>query len=87
MSDQTVRTRLLFFGRLAEQVGREREVDIPAEGCTIGALRSKLADDPELEMLAPGRGMLASIDQQVVQDEAHVRSGQEIAFFSPLSGG
>ena len=82
-----MKTRLIFFGRLAEQIGREREVDIPEDGTTIGALRKLLSDDPELEILAPGRGMLASVDQEVVQDDAHVKPGQEIAFFSPLSGG
>lgn len=80
-------TRILFFGRLAEQIGRERDVDIPEQGCTIHALRNLLAQDPELEILAPGGGMLASVDQEIAQDDSHVKPGQEIAFFSPLSGG
>ena len=82
-----MKTRILFFGRLAEQIGREREVEIPEDGTTIGALRETLARDRDLEMLGPGRGMLASVDQEIVQDDAHVRPGQEIAFFSKLSGG
>ena len=82
-----MKTSILFFGRLAEQIGREREVDIPEEGIAIAALRALLAQNPELEGLASGRGMLASVDQEIVQDDAHVRPGQEIAFFSPLSGG
>jgi len=82
-----MKTRILFFGRLAEQIGREREVDIPADGCTMGALRKQLIEAPDLHILAPGGGMLASVDQQIVQDDAPVKPGQEIAFFSPLSGG
>ena len=82
-----MKTRILFFGRLAEQIGREREVDIPDDGCTVADLRRRLAHDPDLQMLAPGGGMLASVDQQVVQDDAPVNPRQEIAFFSPLSGG
>ena len=87
MADQIVKTRIFFFGRLAEQIGREREVEISDAGCTIGALRQLLAKDPELEILAPGGGMLVSVDQQIVQDDVRVKQGQEIAFFSPLSGG
>jgi molybdopterin converting factor small subunit len=83
----SVKTRILFFGRLAEQIGRDREMDIPDEGCAIGVLRRRLAEDPDLQSLAPGGGMLASVDQQIVQDDARVMPGQEIAFFSPLSGG
>ena len=82
-----MKTRILFFGRLAEQIGREREVDISDHGTTIGDLRRLLAEDPDLEILAPGRGMLASVDQEIVQDHAQVMPGQEIAFFSKLSGG
>jgi molybdopterin synthase sulfur carrier subunit len=82
-----VKTRILFFGRLAEQIGRECEIDIPDQGCTIGELRTRLAQDPDWQILAPGSGMLASVDQQIAQDEAPVKPGQEIAFFSPLSGG
>lgn len=82
-----MKTRILFFGRLAEQIGREREVDIPADGCSIGALRRRLAEHPDLEILAPGRGMLVSVDQEILQDDGNVMPAQEIAFFSPLSGG
>ena len=82
-----MKTRILFFGRLAEQIGREREVDIPDDGCTIADLRRRLVHDPDLHILALGGGMLASVDQQLVQDDAPIKPGQEIAFFSPLSGG
>src|SRR5438128_2131172 len=44
--DGLMRTRIVFFGRLAEQIGREREVDIPADGCTMGALRKQLIEAP-----------------------------------------
>jgi sulfur-carrier protein len=82
-----VKTRILFFGRLAEQIGREREMDIPDDGCTVADLRRRLAHDPDLQILASGGGMLASVDQQIAQDDTPVKPGQEIAFFSPLSGG
>jgi molybdopterin synthase sulfur carrier subunit len=80
--------KLLFFGRIADQLGRERELDVPAEGCSIGELRNLLArSDPVAADLLAGGRILASVDQAMAGDEQHVRPGQEVAFFSPLSGG
>jgi molybdopterin synthase sulfur carrier subunit len=81
-------TRLLFFGRITDQLGKEREIEIPEAGCTVGALRRLLAEsDPvAAELLAGGR-ILASVEQEMAGDDVLVRPGQEVAFFSPLSGG
>jgi molybdopterin synthase sulfur carrier subunit len=79
-------TTILFFGRLADQVGRQCKVLLPAGGCTIGDLRHRLGQQDGYAALAEGT-VLASADQRIVPDDHLVRSGQEIAFFSPLSGG
>jgi molybdopterin converting factor small subunit len=74
--------RVLFFGRVADQLGRERQVELPSAGCTIAELRRLIAAD------VLGRpGVRASIDRQVVGEEAFVRPGAEVAFFSVFSGG
>lgn len=80
-------TRLLFFGALGEILGRERDVDLPPAGCSIGVLRERLRSDEAAAAAMAGKTILASIDQQIVGDEAIARPGQEIAFFTPLSGG
>ena len=76
------RLRVLFFGRVADALGRERQVELPEAGCTIAQLRRLLAEDV---LLQPG--VRASVDKQVVTDEAIVRPGAEVAFFSVFSGG
>lgn len=84
--DNDVTTTVLFFGRLAEQLGRECEVAIPKDGCSVAELRRRLTQQAQV----PGelsRTMLAAVDQEMAADELFVRPGQEIAFFSPLSGG
>jgi sulfur-carrier protein len=83
-----MKTKLLFFGRITDQLGREREIEIPDGGCTVGELRRRLADSDPIaaELFAAGR-ILASVDQEMAGDEIAVRAGQEVAFFSPLSGG
>jgi molybdopterin converting factor small subunit len=74
--------RVLFFGRVADQLGRERQVELPLAGCTIAELRRLIGAD------VLGRpGIRASIDKQVVGEDAFVRPGAEVAFFSVFSGG
>ena len=79
-------TTIFFFGRLAEQVGSECKVLLPPAGCTIADLRDRLSRQDGYGALAEGK-ILASADQRIVPDDHLVRAGQEIAFFSPLSGG
>lgn len=81
-------TKLLFFGSLAERVGRQAEVDLPPQGCTIAELRQLLAERDDVFASELGRpGIRASADQQVVRDGDRVRPGQEVSFFPILSGG
>lgn len=83
-----VKVPVLFFGQLAEQFGRVREVDMPEAGCTVGDLRRRLTRASEHLAFALSRpGIRAAIDQEVVGDDALVNPRQEIAFFSPVSGG
>jgi molybdopterin converting factor small subunit len=74
--------RVLFFGRVADQLGRERQVELPGSGCTVAELRRLIAAD-----VLGKPGVRASIDKQVVGDDALVRPGAEVAFFSVFSGG
>lgn len=73
-------TTILFFGALADRFGRARQVDLPSEGVSVAMLRRMIA--PDL-----GAGTRAAVDQRIAREEEVVRPGQEIAFFSPVSGG
>lgn len=73
--------KILFFGRLAESLGREAEVDVPASGCTVAELRQRLGED----VASPG--IRACIDQLMVGEEERVLPHHEVAFLPPLSGG
>ena len=83
-----MKSTLLFFGRLSAQFGRELEVDIPETGCTVGQLKALLAaQDPEFAQTFSRGAVNVAIDQHMADDGASLSAGQEIAFFSPLSGG
>jgi sulfur-carrier protein len=86
LSSQTVRVKVLFFGRLREIVGRaEDSVELP-DGAPIEALFSHYgANHPEL---ARFRGSLvASRNQEFAGWSTPLHSGDEVAFLPPVSGG
>ena len=74
--------RLLFFGKVADALGRARAFCIPDGGCTVAELR-RLIDAETLGQ----KGVRASVNRQVVGEDARVRPGDEVAFFSVFSGG
>ena len=79
-------TQVLFFGRVADLIGRSRDIDLPDAGCTIGELRARLGAEPGADILLRP-GVRASIDREIVGDDARVPPGAEVAFFSVFSGG
>lgn len=88
MTATETNTRILFFGSLADLIGRERIVTLPAEAITVAELRDRLGQIDQSFALALSRpGICASVDRDVVPFDAPVRPGQEIAFFPLVSGG
>ncbi len=81
-----VKLRVLLFGRVSDLLGREIEALIPQNGCTVGELRRLIADQSASDALLQ-KGVRASLDKQVAGDDAVVRPGAEVAFFSVFSGG
>lgn len=80
--------RILFFGKLGAAIGPEIELDLGPEGCTVSELRARLAKAlPQAANELSRPTNRACIDQQLVQETARVRPGQEVAFLPPLSGG
>ena len=81
-----VKLKILLFGRVSDLLGREIEALIPEAGCSIGELRRLIAEQTGSDALLQ-KGVRASLDKQVAGDEARVRPGAEVAFFSVFSGG
>ena len=81
-------TRILYFGRVAEKLGTEGALELPAEGLTVREIRRRLADQDEVAADALIRSdVRASVDQVIAGEDALARPDQEIAFFSVFSGG
>jgi sulfur-carrier protein len=83
-----MRTNILFFGRLADRMGRDVIADLPDEGCTVAELRRLLSDrHPHAAAELARPSVRACVDQEIVPETCIIRPGQEIAFIPPVSGG
>jgi sulfur-carrier protein len=86
LSAQTVRVKVLFFGRLKEIVGHaEDSVELP-DGAPIEALFAQYgASHPELVRFRAS--LVASRNQEFAAWSTPLHSGDEVAFLPPVSGG
>ena len=81
-----VKLRILLFGRVSDLLGRELEALIPEDGCSIAELRRLIAEQTGSDALLQ-KGVRASLDKRVAGEDAVIRPGAEVAFFSVFSGG
>jgi molybdopterin synthase sulfur carrier subunit len=78
--------KVLFFGRLKEIVGRAEDAVEIAEASTIEQLFSQYVTRlPELAKYRPS--LVASRNQEFAAWDTALRSGDEVAFLPPVSGG
>ena len=79
--------KVLFYGRLAELIGPELEVDAPP-GCSVSELRDRLvAEHPEAESPLRSKRARACVGDSVVRDDHILDAADRIEFLPPVSGG
>jgi molybdopterin converting factor small subunit len=79
--------KVLFYGRLADLVGRELEVDGPAS-CSIAELRQRLsANHPNAQQTLDDGRVRACVGNALVDDHFIVTASDSIEFLPPVSGG
>ena len=81
--------RILYFASLRDALGRADEtMTLPAGVTTMGELQRYLADRGDgWAALTPGRNVRAARNQRMVGPSESVASGDEVAFFPPVTGG
>lgn len=79
--------RVLFYGRLAEVVGQEVEVEAPSP-CSIAQLRSTIitGHPNAVDSLLNAR-VRACVGNLIVADDHIVREEDCVEFLAPVSGG
>ena len=79
--------KVLFYGRLAEAIGPELEIDAPP-GCSVAELREKLiAEHPQAEQPLRSRRALACVGDALVRDTYVLKAADRVEFLPPVSGG
>lgn len=82
--------QLLYFARLREVFGRDREqIELPGDVQNVAALTAWLRGRGEIweRELAPGKPVRVAVNQDMAAAETAVANGDEVAFFPPVTGG
>ena len=79
--------KVLFYGRLAETIGHELDIDAPA-GCSVADLRDRLiAEHPHAEQPLRSKRALACVGNALVRDTYVLQAADRVEFLPPVSGG
>ncbi len=81
--------RVLYFASLRERLESKGE-ELPAEGIrTLANLKARLAARGNVwrEVFAEDELVLSAINQEMAQDDAPAKDGDEVGFFPPVTGG
>jgi len=82
--------KVLYFARLRESLGiSAEEIALPGDVSNIAGLMGFLAARGGVwqQEFAGCRLVRAAVNQELVPDTAKIKSGDEIAFFPPVTGG
>ncbi|MCQ9120810.1 molybdopterin synthase sulfur carrier subunit [Rodentibacter pneumotropicus] len=78
---------VLFFGQTREIIGLD-EIKVEGVFSSAEALRQNLSQQGDKWALALEKGkLLVAINQTLMPLESTIKSGDEIAFFPPVTGG
>lgn len=81
-----MKVKVLFFGATAEAAGqREIEFELEKDIKAAGALAEILSAFPTLRNF--DKSLLFAVNQEYAQGDEFVREGDELAVFTPVSGG
>ena len=77
-----------YFASVREALGTGQEV-VETSAATVQALRGELVarGGAYTISLAPGRAVRAALNQVMVDGQAPLSEGAELAFFPPVTGG
>jgi len=83
---QTIRVKVLFFGRLKDVAGAAEECSEVADGATIESLFAELSRRNQ-ELAKFRASLVASCNQEFAAWNTPLRAQDEVAFLPPVSGG
>lgn len=79
--------KILFFAKLREQLNCEF-IELEIDQVSIAEIKSSLVkQNPQWQSVLMGNKVLAAVNQEMVNQKTIVQSGDEVAFFPPVTGG
>jgi molybdopterin converting factor small subunit len=79
-----MKVQVLFFGATAEAIGeREIEFDLAEQAKAADALRQIIGQFPQLKR----HSLLFALNQEYANGDEIIRTGDELAIFTAVSGG
>ncbi|MGO2128992.1 MAG: molybdopterin converting factor subunit 1 [Pseudoalteromonas prydzensis] len=80
--------RLLFFGQLKERLQCANYTIAIKQPLSIEQLKAHLVSlQPSWQAALNNDLLIAAVNQQIAQQQAIVKGGDEVAFFPPVTGG
>jgi len=79
---------ILYFASFKEMLGKGEET-LPAEHLTVESLLKSLANRGEIwqKSLLDNKNLQIAINHNIVDRQASLKPGDEVAFFPPVTGG
>ncbi|MGJ8690969.1 MAG: molybdopterin converting factor subunit 1 [Thalassotalea sp.] len=79
--------KVLFFASLREQLNCQ-SLNITAEVASVAALKEQLLVlHPEWQEYFANASLLTAVNQAMCNENSAIKSGDEVAFFPPVTGG
>lgn len=79
--------KVLFFAQLRERIGQE-SIELDVQSCTVLQLKEQLiALNPAWKNDLQQKRLLVAVNQSMATDLSQILSGDEVAFFPPVTGG
>ena len=85
-----MKLKVLYFAALSERLGtRGEDLEVSPTVTTVAGLRALLMDRGGAwqSALAQGKALRVAVNQEMALPTTPVKSGDEVAFFPPVTGG
>lgn len=85
-----MRIKVLYFASLRDAIGRgEETVELADDATTLSGVRDALVakGDPWAHAFRNLKRVRGAVNQDMAEDDAAVKDGDEVAFFPPVTGG